>query len=753
MARPGRRPVPRSAALLALAASLGFTACTFRTADVYRPLVLERFPDQDRVEELRREHFPETPEEAFRRSLKLTRTAWDYFDIQVYQSSFAELDFDKLLRAIELVPENPFAWTQLGAYLALQHRPLAAIEATERGIEILDGLDASSGASELQELRTVSLLNLAIYHNTAGRHGDALLALSSIGGLDGLTGFHRLAYHWAAAQAFTGLGEYERSEKALKDGEKISTGDFGASRSRYDYPQYFQPNKRAATFAYLEASNLRGRGRYDEAISKLQSALRGKSKTSFPKLYDARFLLAVTYREVDRLASARNELKALATTAPPKLFRLEAVHHQLALVLIDLDQLGPAEVELRQAVRILRHRNAALDKTLESPPENPAHPILESARANDGWIFSAAYNRLAEAYLDRIRPSRAREEEPPGSSPEVGRPATGFGDPVPVSAGVVHGSDRLIVLKAKELLETALGEVELDISGAAKAPLPGAGAYGDRPRAERNLGRVHWMLGEYEGFLDRYRRALAEAPGDVAALGELLALGSLTPNDDVAQRSYALFLERLPIQAAPLGVNPPLGRLLGARLASQPRASRSEELAHLELRLLLLQGELEAADGMVRAAAERFPRSLWPATGAALVDLALRGDEAGGESTSAPGPAPLDCVPPFTRERGLEVSSTEGPEANDPRGYASYPLGEISLRVPRALLPTPSAAVEDLWEVRDAFFAQAELCRRSGRPAETAAHLRVALALEPGWKVAEDRLEAIQLASISEPLE
>lgn len=468
-----RRPASAAARWLLAAASLGLSACTFSTADVYRPLVLERFPKEERVQALHREHFGEMAEAEFQESLKLTRKTWDYFDIQVYQSSYAESDFRRLRKAISLAPENPFAWSQLGAYLALQHRPHAAIEATERGLDLLGRLEGSDEVPELRELGTVSRLNLAIYNNSAGRYGDALLALSSIGDLDGLNGFHRLAYYWAAAQAFTGLGELELSADILENGKQVAAQGLGKSRSEFDYPQYFRPKKRAAMFAYLEASNLRALGRYDEAVSKLRTAL--QPRTGFRELYDARFLLAVTYQEQGELSSARNELQMLAETVPPKLFRLEAIHYQLALVFIDMNELGPAEVELREAVRILRHRNDALQDTLASSPENPAHEILEAARTDDGWVFSPAYNRLAEAYLDRIERRRPRQDGEPG--------------------GTVHGSERLIAVKAETLLRTALGEMDLVLSGAARAPLPGVDSYADRSRAERNLRRVHELLG------------------------------------------------------------------------------------------------------------------------------------------------------------------------------------------------------------------------------------------------------------------
>lgn len=614
----GRRSLRVLCGSALFAISLVYGACTFRTADVYRPLVLESFPRHDRLEALRLQHFPDEPQERFRESLKLTRTAWDYFDIQAYQSTFARIDIDRLVRAIALAPRNPFAWTQLGAYLALQHRPQAAVAATDRSLEVLSNLSEPVSDPSLAELRVISLLNQAIYHNASGQHAEALFALNRIKEVRNLSAFRQLAYYWAAAQAFTGLGDFDRSQDALRHAKTVANQGLEPSKSRFDYPQYFEPSKRAVMFEYLEATNLRSQGRYAEAIAKLQHALYGPYRESNPELYDARFLLATIYQQVGELDKARRELESLATTAPPKLFRLEAVRYQLALVLIDQGELREAELELHQAIRILRHRNAALDIALDSPPSNSAHAILESARADDGWIFSPAFTLLAQAYAQRdnwdLVPHARSTPLPPLRGEE--------------SVDEHRESDRRLLAphasarKAEELLKLALGEEPLDISGAARATLPGVSEYRQRHVAHQFLGRLYWISGDFNRALIRYRRALTLAPDDPSAFVQLISLACSTSNEPTARAAYSLILEKLPIEAAPLGINERLGRLLAGKLMPNPQSANSSEFAHLRFRLQLLQGDLEGARALLSMSADRLSEALWTKTGDALVQLA-----------------------------------------------------------------------------------------------------------------------------------
>jgi tetratricopeptide (TPR) repeat protein len=155
-------------------------------------------------------------------------------------------------------------------------------------------------------------------------------------------------------------------------------------------------------------------------------------------------------------------------------------------------------------------------------------------------------------------------------------------------------------------------------------------------------------------------------------------------------------LDYLPIEAAPFGVEPELGTALSTALADDPQAADSEELAHLQARLLLLRGELDAADAAFRAAERAHPAALWPVVGQAWVEL------------NRPEP------------HGEAVAKRIG-EQLDAIGTAAPP-----------------------WQRRDAYFVRGELRLFQLDPAGALEDFRAASELAPDWELAREGMSLAQ---------
>lgn len=711
------RVAASACAIMALAASVsGCAVGAFTTTDVYRPLVLTEFPNEARQEALRRDHFPEADADQIRESFRFTRAAHEAWVIHKYQSYFADLDIGRLVDALRHYGDNPFAWTQLGAYMALQHRPEAAARATERALDILDGLGAGGEAPELAELRRVSAINLAIYRNAGGQPEGALRALARLGPPDALTNFHQLAYQWTAAQAYTAMGDVASSREALSAARRAVERGLEPIPGRGDYPQYFQANRREAMFRFLEASNLRTERRYPEALGALNEALRGPRSVSDHDLLDARFLRALVFVETGNLDRAVSELEDLTEQVPRKLFRREAVFYHLALVRIEREELGGARNALARAVEITRHGNGVLRKQLARAVSSPAagselpealRDVLRSAYVDAGWVYAPAFEALGGAYLEAFSAAA-------GGDPRLAAEGERMFEVALGRRGFPEDRDRLLP-DAESVAGWSQGEGESAHfsagSGMAASSFdsrwaridgdrgpedgPGALHLEARSRALVRLARIHWSQDDRETALTSFSEALAFAPGDRRTLAALMEAGSRATEPGLARRTYDLLLESLPLEAAPFGVDERLGEELERALADDPTAEGTEELEHVRARLLLLRGDLGAAETAFRAAERAYPDALWPATGRAWIDLnRVRAD-------------PVKAARRLERALGSDAGTGPG------------------------------------WQRRDAHFVQGELLLRAGDPAGALDAFDVAAELEPSWRLAN---EGVRLA-------
>lgn len=472
---------------------VGLTSCApYTTVDVYRPLIVDRVPAAEDEIGFFVEVYPERDEDGVRRSLKLTRKAWDYFGIQKYDRRLSYLSLERLQRALELFPENPFAWVQLGSYLALQHQPLAAANATTRALEELERKEFGPGASLiLGDLQQTGQINLALYYGLAQRFDEALQAVEQVPKED-LDAFRSLAVVWARSIALIGLGRGEDASEYLLSAEQWIEGLVGKPGwiVRRDYPQYFVDRRRGAVFAFLRGQALLVSGQPAIGAEELE-----KSVELDPRLWDARFALGSAYYAQGDLNSALAIVQGLREELPGgMIYREEVVHFNLGNILAELGDTEEAEESFREAIEVVERRRKLLDSRVRDalPGELDAE-LLEDDPLSRA-IVAEAQNNLGTIELTKALESKG-------------------------------GERRERAEEAREYFQAALEE----------------GTY--QGVAWANIARVLWIEGDYEGFLQASQSGLNASEGQEFVLDTLLDLSLRSSDPAITYRGVVQYLD------------------------------------------------------------------------------------------------------------------------------------------------------------------------------------------------------------------
>jgi tetratricopeptide (TPR) repeat protein len=379
--------------LLAVAAAPA--EAVFETRDLNRPLVLDRI-DPELAEPLAGLYGLDP--EAVRRSLAQAENARDSFDIHVYRATTAGLSLKYVGEALQEFPANPFAWVQFGADLALYQQPVAAITATEHGLDEIPDLDGLDGLDEatveaVELLRRTAALNLALYRLMLDRYDRALDALQQAGDPAELDPLRRLVFYWTAARAYGGRGERRLAEAALKRAEGIPHEDLAAFQDsaieRKDllsdsYPQYFKENLRRANQQYIHGLVELGAGDSEAAREALKAAVAEEKR-----LWDAQFALATALLLTGRDELARTQLEGLASVQLKKFYRPERIFFNL----------GNVERKAGRWQKAVEHYEMA----------------IELAEKADG-VFLKHYNRYGEAFPENGVAVRVIHPTLPGRS-------------------------------------------------------------------------------------------------------------------------------------------------------------------------------------------------------------------------------------------------------------------------------------------------------------------------------------------------
>jgi len=228
-------------------------------------------------------YFPGVSAGDLRRSLDYSRSARNLFDIHKHNEWTSYVPVKRLVRSINLVRDNPFAWVQLGAYLSLNHHTEGAIMATVRGLQAVDEkCPAEACPDDFQRLRATGRINLAIYLADAERPLEALLSLDAMDPAK-LPPLEQLAYHWTSVQVKSALGDVDGATAALAAAAAVTLPDEAILRKTYS--QYF--NKRDAIQLYLAGVVALAADQPETAEQKAKEAI-GLDR----ELWDAHLLLA-----------------------------------------------------------------------------------------------------------------------------------------------------------------------------------------------------------------------------------------------------------------------------------------------------------------------------------------------------------------------------------------------------------------------------------------------------------------------------
>src|SRR5258706_1197168 len=412
--------------LLVIQAAALLTACTSATTDIRRPLVIDDVSvGAENVAAITR-IAPGTTGDDAQRSLKLTAKARDMFRIHRYNESYASLSIRQLAVALNYVPANPYAWIQLGEYLFLNQQPVAAIEATERGLTIIAGVCNGEGCPKtLRRLQQLGRINLAIYYCASERPLEATLVLDLVDS-PSLSPFERLSYAWISAEAAVDIGNTTTAREQLDGARKISERTFTFDQT-VDYPQY-SGDRRAAMQYYLEgrACLVDAEQRSTQGSAQERAANAGTASEAYrcarelfsaalaadSELWDAKLALANVAQDEKKESEAIRILLELKEKAPRKmLFHAERTDFNLGNAYVTrydnsagIEDLLAARKAYGAAADMVARRShwlAAQHRELNAVrdlrPEISA--FLASALASTPGLYSDALNNVGSVYV------------------------------------------------------------------------------------------------------------------------------------------------------------------------------------------------------------------------------------------------------------------------------------------------------------------------------------------------------------------
>ncbi len=367
--------------------------------------------------------------ERLRNSLELTVRARDNY---MSDLSDARLAIATLGKALDAAPKNPYAWVQLGAYLARDHQPLAAALATERGLNNLHQLCYGGSQEqstslidclpEVEDLRQTANINLAMYRTSAGKPLLATLALSSLDP-NTLPPFHRLAYHWTAADVMTRLGDTVRADEELTGAESVPP--IAAADIRY-YPHY-GGNRRVAAQSYLTGLVYMERARTARSVADGRTELARASENLERSLknyggnWDAQLALANVRVQQNRLDDALHILRPLAEVVPAEapMVQPERIHFNLGNVYLarfniggSIQDLDAAHSAYDRAARAVHERSERIKAVVEKANvlelRAEVADFFVEALVSRRAVFGEALNNLGLTYYSEFEHASER---------------------------------------------------------------------------------------------------------------------------------------------------------------------------------------------------------------------------------------------------------------------------------------------------------------------------------------------------------
>lgn len=486
-----------------IAPSLAFllTGCNITTYDVRRPLVVDTVPKEPgSVGVFARLYGVDY--KAAEDSLNAARHARRVFGVYRRDEGNAYLNVERLGEALDDMPRNPYAWIQLGAYLALTHQTEAAIDASRRGLKSISEVCGKERCpADLEGLRVVGSINLAMYCLSVDQPLQASLALDEIRPEEQAP-FYALAYYWTATDTLTRLHDFGGAEQALASAAALNLTDTNSHDLQFAYEQYFQKNKRDAIQNYLQGQMDLERHHYAPARASLT-----KAKEFDETLWDARLALANVWFAEKQYGQTIAELRALKRDVPEHmLLRPERVDFNLGNAYF-------ARFKAEGSMADLRSARSAYEAATEQVRERYRNARSTVRRAR-------AIKRTEDIAAFFINALAAMQQE--------------FGDGLnnlglayrEESRRATDDTERVLLLAhAEEAWLRALTDL----------------SWPDRDLAYTNLTRIYMETGRIPAAVDAAQHALAVNPSNVAAVETLVdAVKAQSNPSESARIAYAV---------------------------------------------------------------------------------------------------------------------------------------------------------------------------------------------------------------------
>lgn len=480
----------RVALSLALAGCLFLCGCV--SGDIYKPLVRREAPKYDEVVPILASTFPEVQPQQINSSLKdLWFSRFHFSSLIGYEDSGNYLSFGDLDDSLKTFKDNPYTWSLLGAYLALERQPTAAAYASDRALQILRKVRETVNRpldDDLLALEWTTRINQAIFLNLQGNYDKALADLETPPPDPINEPFVELAVVWTKCASLIGSG---RSNDALVLLHSVpsKTVDQLPETKLFDssnYPQYFHKHKRKAIFAFLEGEALLRLSRTGESESILRESVNMDGE-----LWVAQLSLATALNSEGKRKEAKAVLeKLVSSNSSGGLYSYDLAAFNLANLHLESGESDRAIEEYRHVIDAAAERDRDFTKRIASHLPSEVRALIVPAASSR--IVMQANNNLGAATLLKARQGVDRREA---------------------------------ALAAIPYFEKA----QADDSGVAVS----------------NIGKANWLAGDQQEAVDEMAKAVQKDPRNRRARDTLLQFGLSSSDPELKYRALTTYVDAL----------------------------------------------------------------------------------------------------------------------------------------------------------------------------------------------------------------
>ncbi|HET9785501.1 MAG TPA: tetratricopeptide repeat protein, partial [Pyrinomonadaceae bacterium] len=393
----------RSIVMLAMAACAGcssLSADTFRlAADLYRPLQIQRKPDVATVVPALMSTYPDADEELVNKSMRsLSFPRYIFGGITGYYDSANYLALADIHRSLDRFSNNPFAWSLMANYLALERQPLAATVASDHAIAILEEIEQKqqlSGVADLELLYWTAQINKAIFLNLAGEYSNALEVLAALASRQPEEPLIQMAVSWARCTALIGRGDPQAALAEIDRAAQKWPDDIRDSKlfKSIDYPQYLNSERREANFLFLRGEALLRLNNVVEAESILRRSIELDGE-----LWNSYLSLATALYAQGKDNEARKLLKDLLDKGPEKgLYSMDLAIFNFANLNLQFKKYDDAADGFRTIIERAKKRDRKHQDVIQ--PDVPEEVRSKWEPLSNSRIVVESRNNLAATLL------------------------------------------------------------------------------------------------------------------------------------------------------------------------------------------------------------------------------------------------------------------------------------------------------------------------------------------------------------------